>query len=740
MTTTSTPFTKLKNPYTFGVPVSGEDTFFGREREMQYIFDTLDNVPRGQKQDIVVLGPRRIGKSSLLRRLVRLLLQPQHDFTPIYIDLQAVLPRETETLLTVIADAIRKGYAAKGVQNLPSLATLGADPIPPALRFMTFNDDMDRLNTAIAADDLPRLVLMFDEVEELLSFNEPGILGWLRSLIQNTNYAVFVVSGSDQVYALTQDYGSPFYNIFKAVELFPLDAAAARQLIEEPATRIGLTIPPALVDKMLAYSGNNPYFVQGMAHYLIEETNRRERATVTEADLDKVIIGCVQTLSAQFNYFWGVVTTAQRLLLYTLAKIGRPLIADALFDRLPDARAALPGPRERREAFDRLVQQQILSRDAGDRYWFVVPLFAEWLLATVKDEDITHPADELQADAPEGSGLRRLMTLVYPDADLQVLASLHFGEVFQRVTTAAPKPELIAALVLLASERGQLERLAGLVQQAYPHQYEAMATVIPLPAVAPAAPTRPPSAPLPLTAPQWRQLLSDQFSSAELEQLALELRLEYSQLPGETKATKAGALVRLLEQQNRLGELSEAFTRARPEVVKSLAAAPEVAVDRQALLNSLTAYFSAEELRALFYDLGAPPDMPLEGPPTVLAANLIRYAEERRRTPDLLTMLSHQRPNVDWLARPEPVAAPTIDPVALRKVLDEHFNSNDLQSLAFDLGIDYENLRGTVTASKWIELINYMQRRNRLPELVEAVRRARPELDWSQYAPPGTAA
>ena len=80
------PFVKMKNPYTFGVPVRGEN-FFGRKEELQVILDTLENVPRGQKQDLAILGPRRIGKSSLLYRLVDL-LTPHREFVPVYVDLQ----------------------------------------------------------------------------------------------------------------------------------------------------------------------------------------------------------------------------------------------------------------------------------------------------------------------------------------------------------------------------------------------------------------------------------------------------------------------------------------------------------------------------------------------------------------------------------------------------------------------------------------------------------------------------
>ena len=103
---------KLKNPYTFGVPVRG-DNFFGRSIELDLIFDTLENVPRGQKQDMVVVGPRRIGKSSLLYRLVEI-LKSQKKFVPVYIDLQNIKPREIITLFYKFASEIRRGYNQKG--------------------------------------------------------------------------------------------------------------------------------------------------------------------------------------------------------------------------------------------------------------------------------------------------------------------------------------------------------------------------------------------------------------------------------------------------------------------------------------------------------------------------------------------------------------------------------------------------------------------------------------------------
>ncbi|MEZ4646815.1 MAG: AAA family ATPase [Chloroflexota bacterium] len=57
----------------------------------------------------------------------------------------------------------------------------------------------------------------------------------------------------------------------------------------------------------------------------------------------------------------------------------------------------------------------------------------------------------------------------------------------------------------------------------------------------------------------------------------------------------------------------------------------------------------------------------------------------------------------------------------LRQQIVTHFNESELRRLAFDLGVEYELLNGQNRGDKTIELISYMQRHNRLPELLDAV-------------------
>jgi len=461
-------FVKLKNPYTFGVPVRGEGNFFGREEELQLIFDTLENVPRGQKQDMVVLGPRRIGKSSLLYRLVDL-LTPSKDFVPVYVDIQNIKPRKTRLLFLKILQKIKEGYEQKNlVGELPSFSTLESERIPGDLEFFALDEDLSRLNNTIATRNLPRLVLMFDEVELLVEFGGQDTLDWFRSLIQNLLYTIFIVAGSERLYSLTQDYGSPFYNIFKTIELRSLTTDAARKLITVPAATVGLEISSSDINKILEYAGNNPYFIQGICHYLVESLNQKHQYRAYSEDVNQVIQKAADDFSAQFNYIWGGISQVQRTVLYLLAKRMNPQTIDALMADLPQFEDLVQSRHEEQKIFEDLVEQQILKIENGIYYSFIIPLFANWIRSKVDDETIVKPVTlhiEGITDLNTRTRLRRDLYQLFTDSDLDILVFDHFPTVYDRFGRGMGKDEKIALLLDYVVRVDQIDKLSDLLEE-----------------------------------------------------------------------------------------------------------------------------------------------------------------------------------------------------------------------------------------------------------------------------------
>lgn len=70
------------------------------------------------------------------------------------------------------------------------------------------------------------------------------------------------------------------------------------------------------------------------------------------------------------------------------------------------------------------------------------------------------------------------------------------------------------------------------------------------------------------------------------------------------------------------------------------------------------------------------------------------------------------------------------DRTMLFDMLVRHFDEEELRTLCFKLEIDYDSLRGEGKRGKVRELILDMQRQERIPDLLEACAKERPEVAW----------
>ena len=64
----------------------------------------------------------------------------------------------------------------------------------------------------------------------------------------------------------------------------------------------------------------------------------------------------------------------------------------------------------------------------------------------------------------------------------------------------------------------------------------------------------------------------------------------------------------------------------------------------------------------------------------------------------------------------------------LRQTLSTRYSESELRDLVFDLGLDYDNLPGDGKAGKARELVAYCDRHGLIAELVEAMKKGRPDV------------
>ncbi|HNX49273.1 MAG TPA: AAA family ATPase [Thermoanaerobaculaceae bacterium] len=267
------------NPFVAGAPVLDERLFFGRERLIQRVLQTVHN------NSLLLFGERRIGKTSLLHQLKRRLGElddPVFAFFPVFVDLQGTPEdRFFATLATEVVGELG-----------PLLPPGTVDPAAPRGVGYGYRELVAELVAVI--DALARItpkqvkvVLLIDEVDELNAY-DPRINQRLRSLFMRafSEHLVAVVSGVE-IRRQWEQHGSPWYNFFEEIEVTPIDREDAAALIRTPLRGV-FTVEDAAVAAILDRTGCRPYQIQKTCVALVDRLHQQGRTVITRADVEAV--------------------------------------------------------------------------------------------------------------------------------------------------------------------------------------------------------------------------------------------------------------------------------------------------------------------------------------------------------------------------------------------------------------------------------------------------------------------
>ena len=110
----------------------------------------------------------------------------------------------------------------------------------------------------------------------------------------------------------------------------------------------------------------------------------------------------------------------------------------------------------------------------------------------------------------------------------------------------------------------------------------------------------------------------------------------------------------------------------------------------------------------------------------------------------LVTVLSALTLVFYWLKKQSEVEQPVpaesapvserLNLTPLRQQINHAFNLEELHTLSFDLGIDFDDLAGQTKSAKVVSLLEYAQRHQLLPALLQALTDARPNVGWYEPA------
>ena len=254
----------------FGPPVIGDD-FYGRIDELSQAHQKLDS-----GHSIVLSAPRRIGKSSFAKRLVK--EKSEQGWKCVYIDLEKT-QSESQFLHTLIAKFEQSGIWSKAAKTagsflsgvLESIKSIGpvnvelSNLIPSKDLYSSFSDLIDHTqDTLIVIDELTLFLSVLEKTKgsaQDVSF----FLNWFRSLRQITPSRVrWIFCGSVGLHNFTGTRNLT-YTINDLAEL-KFDAMSDQEafgLVRALADSEGVNMSDDIVRSFLeTLNWHIPYFIQ----------------------------------------------------------------------------------------------------------------------------------------------------------------------------------------------------------------------------------------------------------------------------------------------------------------------------------------------------------------------------------------------------------------------------------------------------------------------------------------------
>jgi hypothetical protein len=387
-------FAFIPNPYVVGTPLQpASPLFFGREDVVAFI---QENLAAAHRNNLVLIGQRRTGKSSLLKQLpVRL----GEAYVPVYLDGQSLgldpgLPNFFLALATEIAFALEDRQFTVRVPEASELAD------SPAATFeRRFLRDV---RTAIGDR---HLLLLLDEFEELEAAVRRGnldvsVFAFLRHLIQHAENLSVVFCGTHRLEELAADYWSVLFNISLYRHIGFLEQAEAVRLMEVPVAAYGMRYDDLAMDKVWRVTAGHPYFLQLLCHSLVNRHNKTQRSYTTVGDVNAALDEIVASGEAHFVYLWTEANPDEKLVLTVLSRLGAmtglvtPVeVVDYLAERgMPVERSAMAEALRRLALRDILKSAEGADPASGDAYRWKLGLLGLWV---EKYKSLSHVVGEI---------------------------------------------------------------------------------------------------------------------------------------------------------------------------------------------------------------------------------------------------------------------------------------------------------------------------------------------------------
>ncbi|MCP4681357.1 MAG: ATP-binding protein [Desulfobacterales bacterium] len=307
----------MNNPFAYSNYVTGE-SFCNRKKELSELLRYIKG-----SQNVLLYSHRRYGKSSLIRKVFSDIKAKTLNIGTMHIELYGTVSEKdfiTRTFRGLNQLESNFERLIKSVSNVLKniKLNLSIDPSTGDTSVSPFFEAFDEkimleelMNILSKYSQKRKLVIAFDEFQEVADYTEDGFEKRLRSFIQQHSNICYIFSGSQQ-HLITEMFNTNNRAFYKLAESFPLDKIETEYYIpwvQNFFHRKNIELPSELIEEIITRFENHPMYIQNFLFHLWEEGGRKK---ISPDIIDKVEDAIIEKRSLEYSVLWETLSINQK--------------------------------------------------------------------------------------------------------------------------------------------------------------------------------------------------------------------------------------------------------------------------------------------------------------------------------------------------------------------------------------------------------------------------------------------
>ncbi len=308
----------MNSHFIAGKPVTGND-LIGREKEVSLI---MNHVKKGQS--VVLTGPRKFGKTSIILEVINRL--ENKDFFTGYIDFFTVTEKRalaSEITKVVLSNKKLDNFFQKTKEKLSNILknVEFRQTIEDFEFILSFkdnsSDDIDLLKNSIGFIDgfaskyNKDMIMAFDEFADVRKLDGIEIIKLFRSIIQLQDNACYIFSGShqsmmDEVFV---NKSSPFYRFARIIRIGFIQPSIFGEFLSKRFKDLNINISQKAIQVILQLTKGHPYYTQLIAQSISISAEDR----IDESNIDHYIDESLWNERSYFENVWSELSRSKEI-------------------------------------------------------------------------------------------------------------------------------------------------------------------------------------------------------------------------------------------------------------------------------------------------------------------------------------------------------------------------------------------------------------------------------------------